>query len=215
MNKSIIFSILLGFAVMIVGAQAADQTKASSSEPTVSGTMTLNVEKSTIKWIGKKVVGNQHHGTINFSKGNFSIADGKLTGGRFDVDMKSITDKDLDSKEMRAKLEGHLKSEDFFGVKSFPTGSFSITKAVHNAKAGSDEANYSITGTMKLKGISQKLSFPARIDIENGTLTASAKVVFDRSKFDVRYGSGSFFDNLGDNVISDEISLNLNMKATK
>ena len=42
--------------------------------------------------------------------------------------------------------------------------------------------------------------------------TATTELTVDRTEYDVKYGSGSLFDNLGDNVIYDDFELDVTLK---
>jgi len=160
----------------------------------------VNTEKSSIVWTATKITGS-HTGTINIKSGTLNFEGNVLTGGDFTVDMTSLTATDLQG-EWKDKLVGHLKSDDFFGVEKFATSTFKITKA--KKKEGN---NYEITGDFTIKGITQSVTFPAQVDA--GAKTAVATVTLNRAKFDVRYGSNSFFDNLGDKAINDEFTLGI------
>ncbi|MGB9770392.1 MAG: YceI family protein [Candidatus Kapaibacteriota bacterium] len=174
----------------------------------------LDVAKSSLKWIGKKFLG-AHWGWVNFKSGTITYDGTKITSGEFEVDMTTIRNEDLKDKEMNAKLVGHLKSDDFFSVAKFPISKFVITHTTPIKDAKPGEPNLAVTGKMTIKGITQTISFPATIKVENNRITAKASFDIDRTKFDVRYGSGSFFDNLGDNVIYDNFTLELNLTFSK
>ncbi len=167
--------------------------------------LSVNTEASTITWTGTKVVGKSHTGTLALKSGSLDISKGKLKGGSFVIDMTTLTDTDL-SGEWKEKLEGHLKSDDFFGVATYPTAEFTIT----GVKSTGDGA-YDVTGDLTIKGKTESISFPASVKESGDAYEATASLTFDRSKFDVRYGSGSFFDNLGDNAINDEIELEVKL----
>jgi len=169
----------------------------------------VNVEQSTVTWIGKKIA-YSHNGTIKISEGKLDISEGNLIGGNFTIDMTSIEDLDLEDSEKNAKLLGHLKSPDFFGVEKYPTATMEIT-SVKMLK--SEGGNYEVTGDLTIKGQTHPVVFPADISINDGIVTAKATIVFDRSKYDVRYGSGSFFDDLGDTVIYDDIEIGVELIA--
>lgn len=175
----------------------------------IGGAYSIDAGSSVVKWVGKKVTG-QHNGSISLSKGTFDIKKGKLKGGVFFIDMTSITCEDLADANWNAKLIGHLKSDDFFSVEKFNTAKFEITKA--NSKGGDD---YQITGKLTIKGITNEISFPAKVSIDGSGLSAKAKVVVDRTKWNIRYGSGSFFSDLGDKTIDDNFELDLNITAKK
>ena len=108
----------------------------------------------------------------------------------------------------KGKLEGHLKSDDFFGVATYPTSTFVITKAVPQGPG-----KYKIIGNITIKGTTQEIQFPATVEAKDGKVTAKADITIDRSKFDIRYGSGSFFDNLGDKTIYDNFDLSVSLIA--
>jgi polyisoprenoid-binding protein YceI len=161
----------------------------------------INVEKSTINWLGKKVTG-QHNGTINFESGTLVFEKNALKGGSFTVDMKSIAVSDLEAGKGKEKLEGHLKSDDFFGVEKHATSTLDFKKI-----ASKGNGVYTITADLTIKDITNPVTF----DLTVKGNTASTKLIIDRSKFDVRYGSGSFFDNLGNKTIYDDFELDINL----
>lgn len=171
-------------------------------------TYKVDASASKVEWLGKKVTG-EHNGVVNMKSGSFDYDGGTLTGGTFTVDMTSITDSDL-SGEWKEKLEGHLKSDDFFGVEKFPTSTFVISKVVPQGPN-----YYKITGNITIKGTTQEITFPATLEEKDGQLVGSATMTIDRSKFDIRYGSGSFFDDLGDKTIYDNFDLTVTIVAAK
>jgi polyisoprenoid-binding protein YceI len=162
---------------------------------------TINVTSSSIQWVGEKVVGS-HQGMISLQSGELIYDSNQLVAGSFVIDMTSLTCTDLTG-EYKSKLEGHLKSDDFFGVNKFETASLSIIK-VNKIKSKS----HSVTAKLTIKGITKTINFEAQIDKNN--LNANIKI--DRTKFDVKYGSGNFFDGLGDNMIYDEFELIVNLE---
>ncbi|AVR44008.1 YceI family protein [Christiangramia fulva] len=162
----------------------------------------VRVEESTIEWTGEKVTGS-HNGTIKLQKGHFIFEDDEIVGGEFIMDMSSIKVTDLEG-EYRQKLEGHLKSEDFFGVEKYPTAKLVITNAAKKANNV-----YGIVGDLTIKEETHPVTFDLKLNDDN---TATTKLTIDRSKYNVRYGSGSFFDNLGDKTIYDNFDLDVNLK---
>ncbi len=163
-------------------------------------TIPVNVEKSTISWEGKKVTGS-HSGTINLESGSLEFDDKVLVGGNFVMDMSSITVTDIEG-DSKAKLEGHLKDDDFFGVNNFPTASYVITSV---SIVGAN--NVELTGDLTIKGITKSYTFGMTM-VDGG---AQVNAVIDRTDFDIRYGSASFFDSLGDRAIYDDFELNINL----
>ncbi|NNF22771.1 MAG: YceI family protein [Saprospiraceae bacterium] len=174
-------------------------------------TFSVNVEESNITWVGKKIT-YDHTGTIKISSGSLDITGDKLAGGSFTIDMNSMINLDLEDAEKNGQLLGHLKSADFFNVSEFPTAKMVITSAKMKKAEGS---NYEVTGDLTIKGITKPVTFPAMVNIDKDIVTANATIVFDRSEYDVRYGSGSFFDDLGDKVIYDDIELGVELIANK
>ncbi|MNF42080.1 hypothetical protein D3C84_231220 [compost metagenome] len=164
-------------------------------------TKKVDASKSTINWVGKKVTG-QHSGTVNFKDGALVFKGKKLAGGTFTVDMPSLTATDLTG-EYQGKLNGHLKSDDFFGTEKFPTSTLVFKKI---AAKGKDV--YTVTADLTIKGKTNPVTFD--ITVAGNTATTALKV--DRTKYDIKYGSGSFFDNLGDKAISDEFELTVALK---
>lgn len=161
----------------------------------------INILKSVVKWTGSKI-GGSHNGEIKIKSGNLELKDGDIVGGIIEIDMNTITNIDLSDPSYNQKLIKHLKSDDFFGVEKFPVSTFKITKADKfiNNKA-------KVSGILTIKGKSENISF--EVVKENNIYTAQIKV--DRSKFDVRYGSNSFFDNLGDSAIDDIFILDIRL----
>ncbi|MEM7163631.1 MAG: YceI family protein [Bacteroidota bacterium] len=165
--------------------------------------MNIDTERSVIKWVGKKVTG-EHSGTINVKEGYLTFEGEELIGGKVVVDMNSIVCSDLDA-ESGAKLVGHLKSDDFFGVDKHPTATFVITNVASRGETG----DYKVTGELQIKGIKKTQKVNARVGAGKG---AKVNITIDRSDFNIRYGSGSFFDNLGDKTIYDEFDLMMTLR---
>lgn len=189
-------------------AAAAVTAFAFTTAKKASTTYTVDTKATTATWLGKKVTG-EHTGGISVSKGNI-ISDGKnITGGTLEFDMNSITCTDLTDPNYAGKLVGHLKSEDFFSVEKNPTSKFEITKATKK-----DANNYDVTGKLTIKGITNEITFPAMIKMDAKTMVTIAKITVNRTKFDIKYGSASFFESIGDKAISDDFELNVNVVAS-
>ncbi|MEH6537651.1 MAG: YceI family protein [Psychroserpens sp.] len=161
----------------------------------------VKVKESTITWVGHKVTGS-HEGIINLNDGTLMFEDKQLVGGNFSIDMTSITVTDLKAGKGKEKLEGHLKSDDFFGIDNHKTASFKITSV--DGKGG----NFKVTGDLTIKGKTHPTTF--NMSVTDDTATANLKV--DRTKYDIKYGSASFFDGLKDKAIYDEFDLNVTLK---
>ena len=164
---------------------------------------------STIVWTGYKVTG-KHTGTAKVQSGNLTYDNGILTGGSFVIDMASINCTDLEG-EWAGKLIGHLKSEDFFGVEKYPTAKFVITRVI----AQDTKGNYKILGNLTIKETTKEVKFLSNATETNGVVNAAGKITIDRSEYNVKYGSGSFFDGLGDKTIYDDFDLQVTLVAKK
>ena len=184
--KKVILSIAMSFVVAL-GVQAQEKN--------------VDVTTSNIHWLGEKVTG-QHEGNLSLKSGSLILTDGEVTGGSFVVDMNSMTCTDLEG-EYAGKLIGHLKSDDFFGVENFSEATLTFT-----AVEAKGNGVYAVTGDFTIKGKTNPASFDLTVN-DNG---ATAKVVIDRSKYDIRYGSNTFFDNLGDKAIYNEFKLDVTLK---
>jgi polyisoprenoid-binding protein YceI len=202
MKKASIFSVLLA-AVAMIGMSFTNPVEGEKERRTVS------VAESDIVWNGYKVTGS-HTGNIKLKSGELEFDGDMLTGGSFVIDMTSITNTDLEG-EWNQKLVGHLKSDDFFGVEKHPTATFEITQVVSRGKPG----EYKIVGDLTIKGIKKEIKFQADVEDMGDKAKAVAEIVVDRSEYNVRYGSGSFFDNLGDKTIYDEFDLQVNLVVNK
>jgi polyisoprenoid-binding protein YceI len=169
-----------------------------------SNAQTKNIvaSKSNINWLGKKVTG-EHGGTINIKEGNLIFKGNNLTGGTVIVDMTSMVATDLKPGQGKENLEGHLKSADFFGTEKYPTSKIVFKKVVSKGKN-----TYTVSADLSIKEKTNPVTFD--IIINGNKATTALKV--DRTKFDIKYGSGSFFDNLGDKAISDDFELNVTLQ---
>lgn len=169
----------------------------------------VDQQQSSIHWVGRKVTG-EHSGTINIADGKLHWNGNKLSGGSFEIDMASLANTDLTDESYNQQLVGHLKSDDFFSTEKYPKAKFVIT----NVQPLSENQSQ-VTGDLTIKGITNEVQFPATIQTNGNQLTANAKITVDRTKFDIKYGSGSFFDNLGDKAIDNEFELNVALVANK
>lgn len=165
----------------------------------------INTTKSSIGWTGKKILG-QHNGQIKIKDGSLLIKNNVLTGGEFTIDMQSITCEDLTDPDWNKKLIGHLVSTDFFNVVEFQTAALKITRVLKNANIPN---TYNLTATLTVKGITNTITFPAILKKVGNVFEGSANITIDRTKWDIKYGSSSFFEGLGDKAIKNEIELNV------
>ena len=173
----------------------------------------INTESSSIEWIGKKVTG-QHNGNIKIAESELLVKKGVVEGGTINFDMTSITCLDMQG-EYADKLIGHLKSEDFFSVEKHKTSTFKIKslKAIKGAEEGKN--NYTITGDLTIKGITNEISFPVIMASKGDDVVVVGEVNVDRTKWDIKYGSANFFEGLGDKAISNDFTIKFKIGAKK
>jgi polyisoprenoid-binding protein YceI len=167
----------------------------------------IDSSQSSIDWTGRKVTGS-HNGTIAITDGSLTMAGGILTGGNFVIDTTSIKILDVTDPATNAQFAGHLASDDFFSAEKYPNALFEITSVTPKA-----DAAYHIEGNLTIKGITEPVAFDATVNTCSGELQASGKIVIDRTKFGMRFRSGNFFKDLGDNLIYNEIDLQVFITA--
>ena len=190
--------VLLGLAFVMGALFVTTNVNAQKS-------MSLKINDSKLEWTGKKVTG-EHHGTVVFKSGNLQMEGSKIVGGEFVIDMTSIKNTDITSEKYRGDLEKHLKSDDFFGVSNFPESKFVVTetKKLNNGKT-------LIMGNISIKGITKPLEFEVDSHQHGDSFHVSGMMVIDRTLFGIKYGSGSFFDNLGDRTIYNDFELKFDL----
>lgn len=195
-------------------APEAEATEAPAEEPAAeasgeTATYVVDAEASSVGWFGSKPVGPTETGTVAISEGQLNIAGDQLVDGTIVIDMTSI-ETDSQSGNMANMLVDHLSSDEFFGVETHPTS----TLVIKSAEPTDTEGQYVVTADLTIKEITNEIEFVSDVNVDGSTITATADIVFDRSEFDVQYGSGSFFDNLGDDLISDEIEMTVSLVAS-
>ena len=153
-------------------------------------TFNIVAAQSNIDWTGRKVTG-AHNGTIDIKQGTLTLEDGRLSAGRFVIDTASIKILDVTDPATNAQFAGHLASDDFFSITQYPEAFFDISAV----------SNDHVEGNLTIKGITHKVSFHADLSIAGDTLTASGRIVIDRTKYGIRFRSGNFFKDLGDTLI--------------
>ena len=196
--KKILLSLVLSIATLF----------AFATKPHIDN-VRVNAESSTVKWIGSKVA-SSHEGNVNIEKGSISIDHGTLVGGEIAINMNSISCSDIDSREKNRYLVTHLKGEDFFNTEAFPLAIIKITRAVKG------KGNmYKIIADLTIKGITHSIAFQADVNINGLNYLATAKIKIDRTKWNIKYGSGRFFEDLGDKLILDEIEFDIFLLSVK
>lgn len=209
--------VLLIATTLFVGCknEKAEDAKDVADGSETAATYAVDAESSTIEWMGSKPTGDNHTGTIALSDGTFQVENGAIVSGTTTIDMTSITVTDLEG-EKKDWLEGHLKgmTDDeeknghFFSVKEFPTGKFEVT---------SFSSENGLEGNLTLKGITKSVKVPVSVTEADDVLTiTSEKFTINRTDWDIKFSSGSFFKDLAaDKIIKDEIELSLKVVAKK
>ena len=166
----------------------------------------IDTQKSNVKWIGSKITGSSHEGNISIIEGTISIKHGDMVNAEFVVDLNTMTCTDLGEKKAGYLIE-HLKNEDFFDVPNHPQARLKLVKATKTEKG------YNIVASLTIKDKTHPVVFDIEWMQRSNTALASGILTFDRTKFDITYGSGSFFDNLGDKAINDKVTLEFRVMA--
>lgn len=192
-----IFSILALSLTLLTGVVKADNHQ-------------VKIQSGEINWLGKKVTG-EHKGTIQLKQGSLTKdANGVYTAAEFEADMTTIKNLDIEDPTYNTKFINHMKSDDFFSIEKHTSSQFKSTKVTKIS-----DTEYDITGDLTIKGITKPVSFKAKITPAGDALALSADLKIDRTQYDIRYGSGKFFENLGDKMIYDEFEFKVTAKVAK
>ncbi len=176
------------------------------------GKFPLVEKESKLMWEGNPVIGGGHEGTIQFKSGSITITMGAITEGDFIVNMNTIKSTDIKPESSAKDLEDHLKSDDFFSVAKFPMASFSIINTVAEPTAA-DRHRIKVTGYLTIKGISNRVVFPASFIQDNqGNIQVKGELMINRTKWDIIHQSKSIFKELKDGIIDDEIKIVVDLK---
>ncbi len=217
MKNLLLFTVLAGG---VLSAQAATKEKAKA-KPSTSAAATaaaagdqvkVDTAASVVNWKGAKVTG-AHNGKIKIKEGSLNWKGTELVAANIVIDMSSISCDDLTDKSYNDKLIGHFKSDDFFSTEKFPTSTFKLSSV--KAITAADGNTHEVTGDLTIKGQTQPITFPAKIESKEGVTTALATLKVDRTKYGIKYGSGKFFENLGDKMIDDNFEISFNLSAKK
>lgn len=172
----------------------------------------IDLEKSQIEWIGKKIAGS-HNGTISLISGNLEIENNDIIRGEFVINMNSIICTDIESKESNLRLVNHLKNDDFFSVEKFPTSKIVINKA-EKLKENKEGWTHNIYADLTIKGITKEIVFKSKMKTDSkDKRSVYAEIIVDRSQYDVRYGSTTFFSNLANKAIDNEMFFKVKLFA--
>ena len=192
-------------AITTFACNTSTKKEEKKSDVAVQDTaLSFNLENSNIKWIGTELTSKTHYGSLKLTQADLVIVDSKITSGEFTVDMTSLSVEDLEGKS-KERLEGHLSSDDFFSIEKFQTASLKIldSNSLENGR-------FNVNGELTIKDITHPIEFTIT---KIGDNNYNANLTFDRSKYDVKFRSGTFFENLGDKLILDDIDLDVNLSV--
>ncbi|KAA9347039.1 YceI family protein [Larkinella humicola] len=211
-NKLSISYLFLIIALFFFGCGGTsyedNKNNASASAVSRGQKYSIDTTESVITWKGSMLfdIDEEHVGYVHLSKGELMIENGQLMGGTAEIDMHSIEYKDKASKNTPVK---HLKSPDYFDVEKFPISTIAITKIE------SLRGHTIVKGDLTIKGVTHPVTFPARMEVQDGIVKANGKLIIDRTNWSIRYRSGKFYDNLADQTVSDDIELHIKIVARK
>ena len=218
--KKIVISLIVFSAILTACKGGAESNSANKKEKmaikeiaeietTVSELNNLDLSSSVITWKGTKPTGS-HNGTVALKSGNLIIENGKLTKGIFVVDINTITNLDMKGSNRATKLEGHLKSTDFFDIAVYPTSKFVITSVEEK------DTKIAVTGNLQIKDVTKSITILATISTQDGITTfKSDPFTINRADFNVKYKSKSFFKNLKDKFVDDLVEISFEVKTKK
>ncbi|MBY0414507.1 MAG: YceI family protein [Bdellovibrionales bacterium] len=201
MFKQLVIASLLVSSVSF----AKDAKKAAKAAPAAAAKIQVDPATSKVVYLGKKVTG-EHTGEVKVQDGQLAFEGDVLKSAEVTIDMTTINNTDLADKEYNKKFVDHMNSDDFFSTTKFKTAKL-VTKSVKKVK----DNTYTITGDLTIKGKTSPVTFDADATKES----VKAVVKFDRTKYDIKYGSGQFFQGLGDKMINDDVQLTVTLTAKK
>ena len=210
LKKFLIPAILLLF---IVSCEKSSKKKINTSlpKPTLSlssGDYVMDNDNSSIKWTGRELSTKSHYGSLQMKNGSLTVNTDGTVKGIIKIDMTTIDCEDLQGRS-KASLERHLRSDDFFSVESHPIATLTF-KSEGGIGAGNKLA---FNGDLEIKGISHPISFESELKSVDPKVSALVDMTFDRSKYNVRFRSGTFFQNLGDKLIYDDIEISVDIRT--
>ena len=206
MQKIYIFtSVLISLLIFACGGSSKENSNSAPIKASIKiddGSYIMDISNSSIKWTGKEISTKSHYGSLKMKEGSLTVMPDGNIKGKIDIDMATIDCQDLEGRG-KASLERHLRSDDFFSVETFP-----IATLIFTSDGNLNKANQLLfKGDLTIKDSTHPITFLAEINNNDQKLEAIANMSFDRSKYNVRFRSGTFFQNLGDKLIYDEIEM--------
>lgn len=218
MKKVLLSASVIGmFLVASCGPKDTVEATDAQETSTASATSTeyvVNTAVSSTSWKGGKMFDDTskpeegHYGSVKFKSGTVTVKDGLLESGTLVADQTTFESADLnEDAEMKAKLDGHLKSADFLDVEKFPEAKFEITKAT---KLDTGDYNTEISGNLDFRGVPKNVTFKANVKEEAGKVTIkSEEFKINRQDFGINFKGGA------GSIIKDDVLLQLDVTADK
>ena len=199
-----------GLAGWLAEGRPVVGSPAPPAVPTLAdGRYELDPENSRLEWTGRNI-NNRHLGTVGLASGWAAVCCNSLCAGVVTLDLTRIANRDLADAGWRGMLESHLKSADFFDVAQYPTGTVTLTGGEPIGQVPAGTANFRFRALLTLKGITHDLEFPAVVEPQgDGSVKVQATFAIDRTRWDITYGSGRFFERLGMHLVHDEVGIDL------
>ena len=205
-----VFELRCGIEDWIKEGFTVEQTLADPTPPAPipDGSVPIDLKESRIRWTGRNLL-NMHEGELALKSGHLDFDHGTLKGGEFVINMHSVRSTDLAGDPLHDVLVRHLIDHDFFDVEKYPEARFVITSAVPSG-AHPGAPGLEIHGMLTLKDVTAPVVFAATHGFtDEGKAAAQASFPIDRTKWNVKYGSGRLFRNLGMHLVNDQIDLQL------
>ncbi len=168
----------------------------------------VDKQVSLVRWTGSNFVG-KHTGFISIGNGIFVTNNNEVVDGHIDLDLNTIVCNNYKNDDWNKQLVDHLKSEDFFSVEQFPNAEFELTSIEKAEK----EFAYTVSGQLTIKGTTNDISFPARINVSEDKMLILGKATIDRTRWGITFGSGKFYENLAGELINDEMEVRFELIA--
>jgi polyisoprenoid-binding protein YceI len=213
MKKTFILGSLLASALLL-GSFTPKSNKVEHKKPTEiqkADTYIVDIDKSKINWACKGV-GKEHVGYVTIQSGSILIDTKTINSGFVYINMKSIVNTDIKDAGFNKNLVDHLKSKDFFASATYQTSTLKIIKT-QRLDVPEGQPNYKINGELTIKGIKKPIEFMSTIKYLKKSIAISGDVTINRTDWDIKYNSGSFFKDLADKLIEDNINLKLDIYA--
>ncbi len=211
---AIVIVAIIAFVVAGRKSEAPVETGAKSEQAGVSltdGAYKLDTEQSTLRWTGETVTGlKKYEGTVKIKSGSVAVEQGGIKSGSFEIDMQTLSDD-----QNTADLVNHLKSSDFFAVEKYPVAKFEITSFGPISEESSKLGRYVVGGNLTIKGVTKPISLIATLSETENKIKVTASFAINRAEWDVKFGSSTFFEGLGDKAVRDAIEINMDLVATK